>query len=139
MNMKNTRFKIPQIWERTGIYAVDLVMACIEHNRFFRKPLQNIWLKKNLYWEFAAFVSFKDKKNIEANGIEIGPDTCILEFDGVNILQGVEFQSQEVIFQMHGNLDMDGLLKKPKVSKKETKPLAFEKSGQQVQAFRGKK
>ena len=90
---------IPNKWENTGIYAVDLVARCVSHHRYFMIPLKTIWLKPKLWMEFAAYVQFLHER--QKKEIEISPETCQLEFDSVNINKGVPFQHDDLMCEFY--------------------------------------
>lgn len=80
-------------YDKTGVYAVDLVAACVSHYRKQNVPLKTIWLRADLYYKFELWVS---KNMPEANFLELRLRG--FDFDGIPIRKGSDFQSKEIVW-----------------------------------------
>jgi hypothetical protein len=86
-------------WEKTGIFAVDMVTACVSHYRHFNKPLKTIYLRPVSFYQFLSFVNgILEKKE------ELVDESSKLEFDSVDIKMGSKLQTEEIYCEFYNEV-----------------------------------
>jgi hypothetical protein len=90
-------------WEKTGNPAVDMVAECVYQARAKKKPLRNIHLKPSVYIMFIDYLCRKVGEHLilSPTGEVIAP----IEFDGISILKGSNYQQNILQWDLWPMLD----------------------------------